>query len=258
MPCMTIGLVVHQDMAPLLRGLFVQAGHPSSPLLSSFCCFSLSLAHSDNVRARLFLLTLLRNSHLPSSHIISGAGGPAKNHTSRVMPRPALMSWSLLGQLLQGNEEGWHLQLCGDPLQWYTAVTCLCPASHHRVLKQICTLEAESPYPAWYPSLGGHRREFPSCLLLQEEGQYLWDCCEEKEQITLCLFPRPIKVICATVFAILLHPTNAWRKAAGRSRDPPSAGDLSGSVLLDRHPSPRGTAPQSSCLSLNFQITIFI
>jgi len=36
------------------------------------------------------------------------------------------------------------------------------------------------------------------------------------------LFPSAIKVICAGVFTILLHPTKAWRKAAGGSRDPPS------------------------------------
>lgn len=66
-----------------------QSGHLSSPLLSSFCCFSLSFTHLDSVGARLFPPSPFGNSRLPSSHIIPGAGGPTKCHASRVAPRLA-------------------------------------------------------------------------------------------------------------------------------------------------------------------------
>lgn len=95
-------LVAHQDVVPSLQplytGLFAeplseksppQSGHPSSPLLSSFCCFSLPVTHVDNTGAQLFLPSPFGNSRLPSSHIISGAGRPTKCHACRVSPRPA-------------------------------------------------------------------------------------------------------------------------------------------------------------------------
>lgn len=63
-----------------------QSGHASSPLL---CSVSLSLAHSDSTGARLFLPSPFGNSRLPSSHISSGAGRPAKCHTRHVAPGPA-------------------------------------------------------------------------------------------------------------------------------------------------------------------------
>ncbi|EOB05468.1 hypothetical protein Anapl_13376 [Anas platyrhynchos] len=70
---LAISLVVHQVMAP-----------PLQPLYTGL------FANSQNsVRAQLFLLALLGNSCLPSFHIISGAGGPAKCHASHVAPRLA-------------------------------------------------------------------------------------------------------------------------------------------------------------------------
>lgn len=97
-----VGLVADRDMAPPLQtlyaGLFAeslseksppQSGHPSSPLLSSFCCFSLSFTHLDSTGARLFLPSLFGNRRFPSSHIISGAGRPTKCHACPVAPRPA-------------------------------------------------------------------------------------------------------------------------------------------------------------------------
>lgn len=115
------------------------SGHGSTPacvvctVWAALQTFSLllllfSLAHSDNVRAWLFLLTLFRNSHLPSSHIISGTGGPAKSHTSCVMPRPAFdvmfPAETAPAGLVESPDEhsagkwGWHPQLC----RWSSAV----------------------------------------------------------------------------------------------------------------------------------------
>lgn len=91
------GLVAHWGMASPNMGCLQsvsgksppQSGHLSSPLLFSFCCFSLSFTHLDRVGAGLFLPSPFGNSRLPSSHIISGAGGPTKCHASCVAARPA-------------------------------------------------------------------------------------------------------------------------------------------------------------------------
>lgn len=133
-----------------------QSGHLSSPLLSSFCCFSLSFTHLDSVGARLFLPSPFGNSRLPSSHIIPGAGGPTKCHASRVAPRLAFdVTFSGVtapaglveqpdehrgGQRGRGAPHG----PTGCPPYWYTAVTSLCPAGHHRALEQICLRQGQS------------------------------------------------------------------------------------------------------------------
>lgn len=104
-----VGLVAHRDRAlplqPRYAGLFAeslseksppQSGHPSSPLLSSFCCFFLSFAHVDSIGARLFLPFLLGTAcslHLTSSQEL--AGPPSVTHVEW-HPRLPLMSRSLV------------------------------------------------------------------------------------------------------------------------------------------------------------------